>query len=77
MWSVHRSTCGSSHWCIETSVCFSDEAIDLRESQVFGKPIARIDSNVNPRMRAVVEVPDVLGVLNETHPAEVVAALLT
>ena len=77
MRSVHRSVCGSFHWRIETSICFGDKAVDLRKSQVFRKPIARIDSNVNSRMRAVVEVPNVLGVLNETHPTEVVAALLT
>jgi len=75
--SVGRSVCGSFYWCIETSVCFGDETVDLRKSQVFRKPIARIDSNMNARMRAVFQVPNVLGVLNETHPAEVVAALLT
>jgi len=75
--SVDRSACGGFHWRIQTSVCSSDKAVDLRKSQVFRKPIARIDSNVNPRVWAVVEMPDIFGVLNETHPAEVVAALLT
>jgi hypothetical protein len=74
---VYRDECASYNWGVETSICFSDESIDLRESQVLGKPVARVKSHVNAPIGTVIEVLHVLGVFDEAYPAEVVAALFT
>jgi hypothetical protein len=53
------------------------QVVDLCESQVLGKPVGRVDSNANSRMGTAIEVLNVIGVLDEAHPAEMVVASLT
>jgi hypothetical protein len=54
-----------------------DQIVNLRVGQVVGDPVPGFDSDVNSRMRTVVEVLNVLGIFDETHPAEVVVAFPT
>jgi hypothetical protein len=61
----------------ETSVCLGDQVVDLREIQVIGKPVGRVDSKANSRIGTAIEVLSSTGVLDEAHPAEIVVALLT
>ena len=62
---------------IEASGCLGDQVVNLRVGQIVLSPVARFGSNVNPRVRTVVAVPNVVGVSGETHPAEVMVAFST